>query len=219
MIVMRVMGGMLVAGMLVLATQMAAADEVRSGTVETDQVTVWNRFANRLMDLHRKQLAGRKIRETEEFGGYANLPRFYRQIDYHEAESGRLLSRIQWETEHPDRVHSIEVYVYDAEGRLARDYMAWYLPKFRNSPRATTINLYHYGRGVRGWRQFDAGNNRIYERCNAWADGKSGETLLELEEDALAEALSEKKGIMTGELYRRCFGDLQVSAGSYLNPH
>lgn len=216
---MRLAMAWLVAGMVFSGGNVMARDEVRAGAVETDQVTVWNRFADRLMALHRRQLAGRKIRETEEFGGYANMPRFYREVSYFDSDTGRLLSRIQWETDNPERVHSVEVSVYDAKGRLARDYMAWYLPKFRNAPRATTINLYYYGRGVRGWRQFDASDNRIYERCNGWDGDKVGDTLLELDEDALANALSDRKGVMTGELYARCFGDLRPSAGPYLNPH
>ena len=216
---MRVSMGMWLVGMLVLTASAGSSDEVRTGSVETDQVTVWNRFADRLMALHRKQLVAHKVRETEEFGGYANMPRFYREVSYYDSHSGRLLSRIQWETENPDRVHGIEVNIYDAKGRLARDYMAWYLPKFRNAPRATTINLYHYGRGARGWRQFDASGNRIYERCNAWDGSKVGDKLLELDEDSLADALSDKKGIMASELYSRCFGDLAASAGPYLNPH
>jgi hypothetical protein len=216
---MRMTSGLLAAGMLALAANGMARDEVRAAGVDTDQVTVWNRFADRLMALHEKQIQGRKIRETEEFGGYARMPRFYREVSYYDVDSGRLMSRIQWETEHPDRVHSIEVYVYDSSGRLLRDYMAWYLPKYRNAPRATTINLYHYGHGVRGWRQFDASGNRLYERCNAWAGDQAGEILVELDEDEHAEALSEKNSIMTGELYLRCFGDIRASAGPYLNPH
>jgi len=216
---MQMIRGLLATGLLTLVASAMASDELRTVTEQSDQVAVWNRFADRLVALHRKQLAAHKIRETVEYGGYARMPRFYREVNYYDTKSGQLLSRVQWETANPDRVHGIEVYFYDADGRLARDYMAWYLPEFRNAPRATTINLYHYGRGVRGWRQFDASGNHIYERCNAWDGAKTGEKLLELDEDALADDAPENRSIMASELYMRCFGDLRASVGPYINPH
>jgi hypothetical protein len=211
-------GFFLVAALAVGAAS-AARDEARTIAVQEDQVTSWNRFADQLLAMHRQQLAGRKIRETEEFGGYANLPRFYREVSYYDADSGRLLSRIQWETAQPERVHTIEVYVYEANGRLARDYMAWFLPRFRNAPRATTVNLYHYGRDVRGWRQFDASGNHIYERCDSRQGDQVGKTLLEFDDIALAKGNAAEAAAVQNELYLRCFGDLRASAGPHLTPH
>jgi hypothetical protein len=202
-----------------LQLDVTAADQVRTVSVQEDQVAAWNRFAEAVHQLHRSQLQGHRIEEAEEYGGYRGLPRFYRQVTYRDAESRRVLSRIQWEREQPDRVHSIEVYVYSAEGRLLRDYMAWYLPQWRNAPRATAINLYHYDEGIRGWRQFDASNERTYEKCSEWRDGKEQRTLIELSEGKLAEALAEPtKGVLASALYQRCFASLTDTAGRYLEP-
>lgn len=209
----------LVVAAVVLRLDVAAADEVRSVSVQDDQVAAWNRFAEGVYQLHRSQLQGRKIEEAEAFGGYRGLPRFYREVTYRDADTKRLLSRIQWEREHPDRIHSIEVYVYGADGRLLRDYMAWYLPQGRNAPRATAINLYHYDEGVRGWRQFDASNERTYEKCSEWRDGREQRTLIELSEGELVEAVAEPtKGVPASALYRRCFASLADTAGRYLEP-
>lgn len=213
------MAWMLTVTATALQLEATAADQVRAVSVQEDQVRTWNRFAEGVLQLHHSQLLGRKIEQTEEFGGYRGLPRFYRQVTYRDADSKRVLGRIQWEHARPDRVHSIEVYVYNTEGRLLRDYMVWYLPQARNAPRATAINLYHYEDELRGWRQFDASDERTYEKCSAWRDGKEQRTLIELSEDKLVEALAEPtKGVMAGALYRRCFASLADSAGRYLDP-
>jgi hypothetical protein len=210
---------MLAVAAAALQLDVTAADQVRTVSVQEDQVTAWNKFAERVHQLHRSQLQGRKIEQAEEFGGYRGLPRFYRQVTYRDADSKRVLSQIQWEREQPDRIHSIEVYVYNVEGRLLRDYMAWYLPHRRNAPRATAINLYHYDDDVRGWRQFDASNERTYEKCSEWRDGKEQRTLIELSEDKLIEALAEPtKGVLASALYQRCFASLTDTAGRYLEP-
>lgn len=202
-----------------LLLEAKAADQVRAVNVQEDQVTTWNRFAEGVLKLHHRQLQGRNIEQSEEFGGYRGLPRFYREITYRDAESKRVLSRIQWERERPDRVHSIEVYVYDPQGRLLRDYLAWYLPLARNAPRATAINLYHYDDELRGWRQFDASNERTYEKCSEWREAKEQRTLIELSERKLEEVLAEPdKGIAASALYQRCFAALADTATRYLEP-
>lgn len=202
-----------------LLLEVAAADRVRAVSVQEDQVMAWNRFAEGVLRLHHSQLQGRRVEQSEELGGYRGLPRFYREITYRDAESRRVLSRIQWERERPERVHSIEVYVYDPQGRLLRDYLVWYLPQARNAPRATAINLYHYDDGLRGWRQFDASNERTYEKCSEWREGKEQRTLIELSEHRLEEALAEPdKGIAASALYQRCFASLANTAGRYLEP-
>jgi hypothetical protein len=138
--------------MALLAGVAAAQTRTNPGTVQVDEQRVrqWNAFADSLYRLHTQQTQGRQIRETEQIGGYARLEGFYREVSYFDADSGRLLSRIQWERANPERIHTIEVFVYDDRGRLARDYMAWYLPHFRNAPRETAINLHHYDGELHG---------------------------------------------------------------------
>jgi hypothetical protein len=204
----------------VVSVGSATAQSLATGAAtQDDSATVWNRFAERVMALHEKRIAGKRIQQSETYGGYRGMPKFYREVVYRDAESQRVLSRIQWETEHPDRVHGIEVYIYDANGRLARDYMVWYLPNRRSAPRATAINLYHYGDGVRGWRQFDASDVRTYERCDEWKNGKSQRTLIDLAEDNLDAALADPKSLAQDATYQKCFAALPTSAGSYLDPH
>lgn len=184
-----------------------------------DHDTVWNRFVEAVHALHQRQLKDRTVQTTETIGDYHGFPGFYREIKYRDATSGLVLSTIQWEREHPERIHSIEVNVYGADGRLLRDYMGWYLPNRRSVPRATAINLYHYGDGMRGWRQFDASGERTYEKCSAWRDGKGGKTLIELGDEKVQAALANPHaGVMVSDLYRRCFGGLPDTAGEYLTP-
>ncbi len=209
----------LLAGICLALVAVAAGAQTRPNpdTVQVDDQSVrqWNTFADSLYRLHQRQIAGRKIREAEQIGGYARLEGFYREVSYHDADTGRLLSRIQWERANPERIHTIEVYVYDDQGRVARDYMAWYLPHYRNAPRQTTINLHHYDGGLHGWRQFDASDNRIYERCSRQPGDK---VLIELRgEDRIGHA-EENPRIVNSREYQRCFGGLQKTAGRYLMP-
>ena len=192
------------------AAHMSAAQSIQP---VPDQVQRSNAFVENLHKLHRQQIEGKKIRETEEFGGYKDLPRFYREVSYHDAASGRVLSRIQWERENPTRIHAIEVFVYDDQGRVARDYSAWFLPIYRNAPRETNINFYHYDNDVRAWRQFDVFGNRVYEKCNA------GErVLVELWGDDISRAQDDPKSVIHGADYRRCFATLVTSPGKYVVP-
>lgn len=209
----------LLAGVCLALVAVAAGAQTRPNpdTVQVDdqRVRQWNAFADSLYRLHKQQTEGRQIREAEQIGGYARLEGFYREVSYFDAASGRLLSRIQWERENPERIHTIEVFVYDDQGRVARDYMAWYLPHFRNAPRQTTINLHHYDGELHGWRQFDASDNRIYERCSRQPGDK---VLIELRgEDRIGHA-EENPRIVNSREYRRCFGGLQKTAGRYLMP-
>lgn len=193
-----------------------AQESSRPVQVNEQKAQQWNVFADNLYRLHKQQVAGRRIREAEQVGGYARLEGFYREVSYHDAANGRLLSRIQWERDNPDRIHGIEVYVHDDQGRVVRDYMAWYLPHYRNAPRATAINLYHFDGDLHGWRQFDASNTRTYERCTRQPNGA---VVLEYpDEDRLAEAAQDRRSAMHGPEYRRCFAGLGKTAGRYLTP-
>lgn len=202
-------------GFTLLAASVNARENTRSVQVNDEQVKQLNTFVDRLHRLHQQRLQGRKIREAEQFGGYARLPEFYREVSYFDADSGRLLSRIQWEHANPDRIHSIEVYVYDDQGRLVRDYMAWYLPHYRNAPRQTAVNLHHYEGDLHGWRQFDGVGVRTYEKCTR----APGEKLVfELAEERIEQAEETPGSVAHTRDYKRCFGDLQKTAGRYLTP-
>lgn len=183
--------------------------------VDHDKVRAWNQFAERLVRLHEARLEGRDIATTERVGGYAgaNAAEFYREVEYVERSSGRLLSRLQREIESPENLHVIEVFIYDDAGHLARDYLAAFLPVYRNAPVQTLINFHAHNPGLHAFRQFDASNNRIHEQCRRASDDA---VLLLLNEDDLLG----QRGIKntSTELYRRCFAGLPESAGVYVNP-
>ncbi|MFP5348774.1 MAG: hypothetical protein ACLGHO_02895 [Gammaproteobacteria bacterium] len=202
-----------VTSIAIIAAVAGSASVAQSLQPKLDQVQLSNEFFENLRKLHQQQIDGKKIRETEEFGGYKDLPQFYREVSYYDAATGRLLSRIQWERENPTRIHAIEVFVYDDQGRVARDYSTWFLPRYRNAPRETNINLYNYGDGIRAWRQFDVFGNRMYEKCSA------GErVLVELWGDDISRAQDDPKSVMHGPDYRRCFATLATTPGKYVVP-
>lgn len=203
---------------IIAAVAMASAgarESARPAQVNEQKVQQWNVFADNLYRLHQRQIEGRKIREAERLGSYASLPDFYREVSYHDADNGRLLSRIQWERKNPDRIHGIEVYIYDAAGRVARDYMAWYLPHYRNVPRQTAVNLHSYADGWHGWRQFDGSGVRTYEKCTRLPDEK---LVFELAEERIEQAEETPGSVAHTQDYKRCFGGLEKTAGKFLHP-
>lgn len=182
--------------------------------VNEEQVRQWNRFAETLVELHKKGIANRKIQETEETGRHGGefAKRFtYREISYRDAQSGRLFSRIRREGADPGKIQMIDVFIYDSSGRVIRDYTAIYLPWARNAPIRTFINLHQYHDGLHGFRQFDASGNRLYEHCRGTFSGN--EIDLSLEDHQI-----DSKVIETGA-YQACFGKLPDTAGSYLVPN
>jgi hypothetical protein len=166
--------------------------------------------------LHLKLTAGREIRAEEESGGYARDPDYYREVRNIDAGSGRLISMIQWEKAHPDRIHAIEVYIYDEQGRVTRDYSGWYAPHERKGPRSTWVTLYRYNGALRAWRQFDGLGPRLRENCQGTLDGKK--VRIDLDPPDLVESEGEPQGVFATVAYRRCFETMPMSAGRYLKP-
>lgn len=192
--------------------------EPTSLKVDQQQVDQWNAFADELYQLHRHQLSQHPVRTTERIGGYDGYlddPAFYREVRYFDARSGQLLSRIQWERKRPDVIHMIEVMRYNDQGRVERDYLAAYLPRFRNAPVQTLINFHKYEDGVHGFRQFDASGNRIYEQCRGTYFGES--VFLSLEENDLP-PYSDTPELFDSPVYLACFENLPLQAGPYLKP-
>ena len=184
---------------------------------KADHAERWNWFARAVYALHERLVAEHDVRKVERVGGYAHQPNFYREIEYVDRKSGLLISRLQWESAHPDRLHSIEVYVYDANGRVERDYGAWYLTHSRTAPQATVINLYAYPDGLRALRQFDASDNRLFEMCEGTYRGQP--VNIELWELDILRLTGEPDTVMTSPAYAACFSELPgQSAGRYLTP-
>ncbi len=202
---------------LMLAIINSAAPAVpaeRTKHLSVDHTTVreWNVFVERLISVHEHFIKTHKIRTEESTGGYRGLPNFYREVSFYDQESGRLLSRIQYEQAKPELVHSIEIFFYRSDGRLTRDYSARYLPGFRNAPIQTLVNLHGYDAGLSAYRQFDASGAWIYEQCRGTWFGMDVEISNDMPEVGTSPTLT------ASEEYVACFGLVPFRAGAHLDP-
>ena len=201
---------------LLTSTGAYAADDqnVVDSMIDVEHVRVWNRFAEQVVALHQRQIAELEVRVEERTGQYggemANRFRF-REASYYEVNSGRLLSRVRWDRDHPDEVQLAEVYLYDPGGRVQRDYSFIYLPWGRGAPIRTFISLHGYSDGLHAMRQFDASGQPIYESCEGTFDGQRVE--IRLPEERLGTPVSASAS------YQRCFAALPAVAGNDLSPH
>ncbi|MGW8229013.1 MAG: hypothetical protein ACWGOW_08930 [Gammaproteobacteria bacterium] len=181
---------------------------------DNQHIRTWNRFAEQVYQLHLQLTEAPGISKQTRFGGYAQMPEFYREERFYRGD--RLLSKVQWEKDNPEQLHAIEVFIHDDQGRVIRDYIAAYLPNYRNAPVQTLISLHRYYDQLHAFRSFDASGYRVIERCTGNLNGQSVNLLLD--EDEIYAALNEPQGIMASEAYQACFGDLPTEAGKYLTP-
>ena len=192
----------------------SAASELKEDNLH---IRTWNQFSDNLLRLHKNRIKHPDVIVKESIGGYFHLPDFYLQKDYF--LNKKLIATVKWERENPENLHSIEVFIYDNQGRVIRDYTVAYLPDYRNAATQTLIALHRYYEGLHAFRVFDASGYRITERCTGIFEGENVDILLD--EDEIAEALEDayiKKGIMLSYEYENCFGDMQQEAGIYLVP-
>ena len=183
-------------------------------TPDEDQVKTWNRFADTVYALHERMLATHETRSTEEAGRYGGefAKRFgFRETSYYDAKSNRLLSRVRRDRDKPDNLHIVEVFVYDASGRLARDFSFIYLPWARNAPIRTFINLHHHSEGLHAYRQFDASGNLLYENCEGKFSGR--EVKISLEDFQI------KPDVTSTQTYKSCFAKIPANVSGYLTAH
>lgn len=192
----------------------AASPQVKQMDVNADHVTSWNRFAASVYDLHKRQIGGREIRQTEvtgEYHGSAARGYAYKEISYHDAQTGLLLSRVSFDRDRPNILHTVEVFIHDPQGRVMRDFASIYLPMAQNAPIRTLINVHRYNNGLHAYRQFDASGNRIYEQCKGAHAGTQVDISLEQQDIGPPTTAS--------ETYRACFDGVQETVGAYLVPH
>ena len=172
----------------------------------------WNKFADRLVQLHMLQISNRSVSQTERIGGYKGNEKFYRELVYTDKNTGKVVSKIQWEREHPERVHMVEVNVFDENNNIIRDYLAAYLPLHRNAPIQTIINLHAYKDNLHAFRQFDASGEKIYEYCGE----NLGEEKVRL--SLLEDDLTDNNPVYDTELYKKCFDSIPESSSQFSNP-
>lgn len=200
---------------LVVSNAAFAADEINAvdSMVDVEHSRTWNRFAERVVALHRQQIAGRKVRVEKRVGNYGGeMAKRYRfhEASYYDDGSGRLLSRVRSDRDRPEDVQIAEVYVHDNNGRVQRDYAFIYLPWGRGAPVRTFVSLHDYRDGLHVYRQFDASGKPIHERCQGTFDGRRVE--ISLPEERVGEVGND------ADTYRRCFSGLPQTADAYLAP-
>lgn len=182
---------------------------------DSQHVRTWNKFVDDLLALHKRIIAETPHSMTSKVGGYANFPRFYVEKEYRD-KAGHLLSRVQWEREHPDTLHVIEVNRYDAKGRVVRDYAGAYLPVYHNAPVQTLVSLHGYNGKLHAFRTFDASGDMLYERCQGRYKGKSVDINLDFDDVYVMEGKPDT--VLTSKAYRACFHDVAKTAGDYVHP-
>ena len=199
-----------------VVTTALAAESNRSIKEDHKQVNEWNDFAKDLYALHKEQLTRYDVKETVRKGGYRGKKDFYKEVTYTDAESGRVLSRIQWEIENPKNIHVIEVFQHNNAGQVTCDYTAAFLPDFRNAPVQTLVALHSYNDGLHAFRSFDASGDVVFERCDGTYKGKEIE--FDLEDYEIENMRHEKNGVMQTADYKACFGKIDLSATEFLPP-
>jgi len=211
---------MLLSGTIVLSIIFLLSNTY-AAPVEEDlyRADKWNKFADNLYALHEQRLKGLDVYTEEEDGGYGGLDgdeNFYHEVRYYDRKSGRLLSNIKRENKNPDNIHVMELYIYDEQGRIQREYTAAYLPTHRKAPYQTLIDLHHYVDELHGYRQFDASDDRLFESCT----GKHFDVPVRIlyDEEDMPDRLSEIRDQTEREAYRSCFEDMPKTAQPYIDP-
>lgn len=175
-------------------------------------IITWDAFAKNVLALHKKLISQTKVVKKSKTGGYAHAPEFYQEDAYYDASTNKLISKVQWEKANPEVLHTIEVYLYDDQGRVIRDFAAAYLPDYHEAPTQTLISLHAYHGELHAFRTFDASGYTISEGCRGQYQGK--EVNMILDEGEIEDGAPEKK---TPE-YKVCFEGMQTKAGKYLIP-
>jgi len=193
----------------------------RDNTLKSDpiQIIKWNNFVSELYELHLNNIKKVPIKTSELTGGYGGgfaNKNFYREISYFNKNTNKLISKIQWEVEKPDTIHTIEVFLYDNQGNVKTDFYARYLPYARNAPVQTLINIHNYNDDLHSFRQFDANGELIYETCRGQFFNK--EINFHLDNEEISDFKTNNSDEWLNEVYSACFLNVAQSASAFLNP-
>ena len=164
--------------------------------------------------LHEQQIAQHSIRteeKTRDYEGLAAVGYRYRITSYYDAETGRLLSRIQRDADVPQAIHIAEVNVYDADGRLVRDFFSSAPPWKPIHPSHAYINLHNHNGQLHSFRQFELDGQVNYEFCEGVLKGKPIRIALDWSD-------INEKTIASSE-YQACFDGMSKDWAQYTTPH
>lgn len=201
--------------LLLLPVAAPLANDRNAMKEDNSHIRRWNGFADKLLQIHRQLIAEQAHTVKTSTGGYPGMAQFYQEEAYYNKQTGKLISRVQWERENRQRMHTIEVYLYDKQGRVSRDYSAAYLPSYRNAPTQTLISLHAYNGKTHAFRSFDATGDHILDRCEGTYQNEPVNFLLD--EDELYEELD---GLRLSADYKHCMKGLPERADKYAsNPH
>lgn len=179
---------------------------------------LWNKFADKLLTVHRKRLRNTDYYTMENIGGYGGLtndPEYYREVKYFDRESRKLLSIIKWKLKFSFDFHMIDLFIYDDENRIKREYTATYLPSRQTSPSEALITLHYYRNNLHSIREFDASNVLLYEQCNDTT--QANKVIFSFDYVDIPESYSELD-IGKQAAYRACFDHAAITAEPYLDP-
>jgi hypothetical protein len=171
-------------------------------------------FHRAVYALHEQQIARHTIRTEETTGEYQGLAAAgYRYLitSYFDATSGRLLSRIQRDAKVPEAIHIAEVNVYDAEGRLIRDFFSSAPPWRPVHPSHAYINLHNHNGQLHSFRQHELEGQVNYEFCEGELEGKP----VRIAHDG--DDINEKT--RASPEYRACFDGMSKDWARYTAPH
>jgi len=196
--------------------QVAAAEDANQvdAFLDAGHTDAWNRFADKVMNLHHKQIAGRNVKVEErvgEYGGEAAKGLRFRERRYVDSTSGKTLSVVRTDRRDSSEIHIGEVFIHDSDGRIMRDYAFIYLPWARGAPIRTFINLHHYPEGLHAYRQFDASGDLTFESCEGEIEGQR--VRIRLSDDEIHEFDRQSSA------YQACFQGIARTAGAELVPH
>jgi len=170
-------------------------------------------FHRLVYELHQQQVANRDVRTEEKSGVYNGTAAEgfgYRITRYYDVKTGRLLSRIQRDAGAPEAIHISEVNVFDAEGRLVRDYLSIAPPWNPTYPSNAYLNLHHYPGTLHSFRQFELDGQVNYEFCEGELDGKPVHIALPWED-------INREVTATAE-YKACFDTMNPDWKPFLTP-
>ena len=170
-------------------------------------------FHRAVYALHEQQIAQRTIRTEEKSGDYNGVAAKgyrYRITTYHDMATGRQLSRIERNADLPEAIHIAEVNIYDADGRVVRDFFSSAPPWRPIHPSHAYINLHNYNGKLHSFRQFELDGRVNYEFCEGEFDGRRVRISLDWTD------INEKTTATPD--YRACFDGMSDDWQSYVIP-